>query len=246
MIRHIIILGSSYKSGERIALDYPETSKKYKHALDDIKKIRKALKDESIIATHILRAPSDKWEDVVKMDPFFDNIRIVKEEKEFIKLLLKDKELDSIDVAEYILANTTKCSHTKLEKLTYFCYADYLCEYNKQLFQDKIYAFKYGPVIRDVYYKYRKLGIDDLSDSMPTLSEFNIPIKSRILISEDGYNKLASIDKTINKYKDYSTEELINLTHKENTPWAYNDKGEVPYKEISNKDIKKYHCFENA
>lgn len=245
MVRHIIILGSSYKTGERIALDYPETSKKYKNAFTDMKKIKNALQDDTIVATHILRATSEKWEDVVKLDPFFNNIRVIKEEKEFIKLLCKDKHLTSIDVAEYILANT-KCSHTKLEKLTYFCYSDYLCEFNERLFEDKIYAFKYGPVINEVYKKYKGLRIDDINDMLPTLSDFNIPIKSRILISKNGKDKLKSIDSTIEKYKNYSTEELINLTHKENTPWAYNDKGEVPYKTISDKDIKKYHCNENA
>lgn len=245
MVKHIIILGSSYKTGERIALDYPETDKRYTNAFTDIKKIKQALQDETVIATHILRAKSENWEDVVALDPFFDKIRIIKDGKEFIKLLYEDKHLTSIDVAEYILSNV-RCSHIKLEKLAYYCYADYLCDYNERLFEDKIYAFKYGPVINNVYKKYRGLSEDEVNGLLPVEGDYNIPIKSRILISKNGKHKLASIDATLEKYMGKSAMELVNLTHKENTPWAFNDRGETPYKLIADKDIKKYHCNENA
>lgn len=44
----------------------------------------------------------------------------------------------------------------------YLCYADYLCDTKENLFDDKIYAFKYGPVIESVYETFKKSGYDDL------------------------------------------------------------------------------------
>lgn len=58
----------------------------------------------------------------------------------------KDRKLKGIDVAKYILSKTP-CTQLKLQKLVYLCFADYLCDTGKELFTDKIYAFKYGPVV---------------------------------------------------------------------------------------------------
>lgn len=244
MVRHIILLGSSYKTGERIALDYPETKKSFKNINKDLEKIKNVLKDDSIFAIHILTVNGDRWEDVSNFDPFFKNVRAVKDEKEFIKLLLEDKILDSLDVAEYILTQY-RCSHLRLEKLTYFCYADYLCEYKDKLFNDKIYAFKFGPVIKNVYNKFKRKYVEEITDKyIPSIFEYNLPIKSRILISANGYQKLTSIDKTLDRLKNLSTSELIKLTHKDNSPWTISDRGEKPFRVIQDKDILSNHCYE--
>ena len=168
MCRHMIILGSSYETGERIALDYCD---------EDINKVAKKLekmrKSTRIpLAIHILKAKSEKWEDVKKFDAFFENIKVIKTEDEFLKLLLRNKELSSLDVAEYILSKC-KCSHTKLEKIAYFCYADYLCEYNEKLFNDRIYAFKYGPVIEQIYETYKYKYREEMEKAIPSLDEYN-------------------------------------------------------------------------
>ena len=55
---------------------------------------------------------------------------------------------------------------------------------------------------------------------------------------------MSSIDDTLQKYKYYNTNTIVSLTHKNNTPWAINNKGETPYKEISDKDILSHHCYE--
>lgn len=244
MVRHIILLGSSYKTGERIALDYPETKKSFNNISKDLTKIKNALKDDSIFAIHILTVDGDKWTDVTNFDPFFKNVRAVKDEKEFVKLLLEDKTLDSLDVAEYILTNF-KCSHVRLEKLTYFCYADYLCQYKERLFEDKIYAFKYGPVINNVYKKFKGTYVEEMSDVViPRISQYYLPIKSRILISKNGYRKLMSIENTLARLKGLTTNELIEMTHKDKTPWTINDRGEKSFKVISDKDILTHHCYE--
>ena len=242
MVKHIIILGSSYATGKRIALDYCEDDAN--KAFKKLDELREATNNEIPMAIHILTVASKRWKDVESYDKFFENIKVVKSEKEFIALLLNDRKLTSLDVAEYILSEFN-CSHTKLEKLTYFCYADYLCKYNEKLFDDIIYAFKYGPVIKSVYKKYKRKYTEELNDIIPSLSKYNLPSTSRILISENGYRKLQSIDATIKKYRHYSAERLVKLTHKNNTPWTISNSSR-PYEKITDKDIKMYHCFEET
>ena len=46
-----------------------------------------------------------------------------------------------------------------------------------------------------------------------------MPLKSKILFAEDGISKILSIDNTISKYGDFTSTELVNIIHRENTPW---------------------------
>ena len=52
-------------------------------------------------------------------------------------------EVSTFDVANFFL-NKDSLTPKKLQKLVYLCFADYLCDTGKELFTDKIYAFKYG------------------------------------------------------------------------------------------------------
>ena len=42
---------------------------------------------------------------------------------------------------------------------------------------------------------------------------------SRIKFAYDGNEKLSSIDETLEKYGGLTSSELVNLTHKEDSPW---------------------------
>lgn len=77
-------------------------------------------------------------------------------------------------------------------------------------------------------------------------SKYKMPLNSRIMNSCDGIRKIDSIHNTLAKYKNYNTITIVSFTHRDNTPWAINGKGEEPYKEISDDDILKYHKFEEV
>lgn len=125
--------------------------------------------------------------------------------------------------AEYEVSGTNKfilathiCTHLELEKLVYMCYADYLCSTHKKLFEDKIYAFKYGPVIKSVYEEYK--GMKDIEEGLAVDEHLDedyakMPARSRILFAEDGIEKIAHIDATLEKYSCLSATELVNITH---------------------------------
>lgn len=74
--------------------------------------------------------------------------------EDFIRLIQVDRVLTGMDIAKYILSKQP-CTHLKLQKLVYYCFADYLCEAHDKLFQDEIYAFELGPVIQSVREKFK-------------------------------------------------------------------------------------------
>lgn len=248
MVTHFIFMSSSYSLGTRIALDYIVTDesvqKKLKQDLDEI--IRVCGKDVSI-STHMIQADDETWESVCIADHFFKDVKIIESIDKFIKLIQKDRKLQGIDVAKYILSKI-KCTQLKLQKLVYFCFADYLCETGKELFTDKIYAFKYGPVVDTVYKKYKEYGykpIEEETIDIDSKNIFEMPAKSRILFAKDGTEKILSIEKTLRKYGELTAAELVDLTHSKQTPWTKTTKSRfIAYSPIKLETIKQYHKYE--
>ena len=246
MITHYIIMSSSYSKGKRIALSYVFYDSEYdklNKILEDI--IKECGKDVSI-STHFVQTESESWKSVVEKDHFFKDVEIIKDEEDFIKLIKQDRALKGIDVAKYILSKV-KCTHLKLEKLVYLCFAEYLCKYDKKLFNDQIFAYKYGPVVKSVYDKYRgghSMEIEQDEKDIDAKYIYEMPSRSRIMFAEDGIGKIKVIDETIEKYGDLSANDLVKLTHKKNTPWDISGRGQILDKIIENDIIKRFHCNE--
>lgn len=242
MIKHFIVLASAYSLGTRIALDYFDEEILQMDKIEkDLKYIIDKLGDEPIFSTHFIQTEKLGWDEVKKQDGFFRNTKLIDNKEEFIKILINDRVLKGVDVAKYILTKIP-CTHLKLEKLVYLCYADYLCEEHKKLFDDKIYAYKLGPVIESVYKKYKKnINITEDNRTKEDETEKKLPIRSRIIASEDGLKKILSIDKTLEKYGNLTARELVDLTHRDLTPWMVAGAGSNQYEEISDELILKFH-----
>ena len=248
MIKHFIIMASAYSIGKRIVLDYSGKDVLQMDLIQkDIDYILKECGNDVPISTHFIQTEELGWGKVVELDKFFEKAELIESKERFVEILLKDRTLKGIDIAKYILTKVP-CTHLKLEKLVYMCYADYLCEFSSSLFEDKIYAYKFGPVIKSVYEKYKKSGYDflEVEDDTITYDETakKMPIRSRILASADGLKKLISIDKTLNKYSKYSASELVDITHRKLSPWSKVGAGNFLYKEIEDTLIIKYHKYE--
>lgn len=248
MATHFIFMSSSYSLGTRIAMDYIITDESVQKKLkQDLDKITKECGKDVSISTHMIQADDETWESVCIADHFFKDVEVIESIDKFIKLIKKDRKLQGIDVAKYILSKI-KCTQLKLQKLVYLCFADYLCDTGKQLFTDKIYAFKYGPVVDTVYKRYKEYGykpIEEDSTNIDSKNIFEMPAKSRILFAEDGTEKIISIEKTLKKYGELTASQLVDLTHKENAPWSITPKNLwMPYSTIKLETIKKYHRYE--
>ena len=72
--------------------------------------------------------------------------------------------LKSYDVALYFLFRARELeagdtiSNLKMQKLLYYAQGHFLATYKKPLFDDKIEAWKYGPVVKEVYDKFKIYG----------------------------------------------------------------------------------------
>lgn len=242
MITHYIFLCSAYSIGKRICIDFCN-----KETSEEVKKARNYINEncgyEVPMSTHYIQTNSKDWKSVVDKDKFFENVEIVDSIDEFIRIVLFDKDLSGIDVAKYILTKMP-CTHLKLEKLLYMCYANYLCEANDKLFNDYIYAYKYGPVISEVYKRYCENSeiIKETDDLILSSNGLKLmPVRSRIISAKNGMKKLICIDKTLDKYGSLSAAELVDLVHGEESPWSKSGSGKEKIQEITDDLIIKYH-----
>lgn len=130
-------------------------------------------------------------------------------------------------VAEYIIYEAQKrknpVTNTKLQKLLYFVQGSYLAKYNKLAFEDNIIAWKYGPVVKDIYYKYSLYGAE------PIIVVDKLNSKISIMLSE-------IINIVLETFLNTSQTDLIEETIKRGSPWSYTDIDDT----ISVEDIKQY------
>lgn len=118
---------------------------------------------------------------------------------------------DVNDIAKYIInycnINNLEITNLRLNKLLYFIQAHFLSA-GAPIFEDDFEAWSYGPVIPDIYWKYRLFG----SGNINLLSNNNYDIGS---IEQEH---LLEIDSVIDELKNISTYDLVDITHSQ-TPW---------------------------
>lgn len=108
------------------------------------------------------------------------------------------------NVAEYIINYPNLyVDNLKLQKLAFYSQAVSLVIHNKPLFNDRIEAWDYGPVVRSLYSKYKSFE-QDIPHSQ---AEFK-------LSAED----MEAVDLALSYYGNMTGSQLITLTHSEK-PW---------------------------
>lgn len=254
IVKHLIILSSSYSTKRRIVLHFlGEQEESYRKAIDEV---RQAYEGKDVrFSLHSIVTGSPEWDSVVERDPYFDDVYVVDTVEEFVELIRRDRYFSGSVVGSYILS-VCPCTHTRLEKLAYYCYADYLCATGEKLFEDKIFAFDYGPVVESIYRQYSQESKDspgsvikhsgkplDDDEVIQFGKQYKMPYRSRIIFAEDGLKKIESIDATLASLKDVSTAELVERTHRDGSPWSHT-KPRKYHTEISDSSITAYHSIE--
>lgn len=119
--------------------------------------------------------------------------------------------ISALDVAKYFLSIANSegdlISNLKLQKLLYYAQAWYLVNYDKPLFKEAIQPWELGPVIREVYSKFKKFK------------------SSPIVYKSTGREAGVFTDKQLNYlnefydvFSKFTAHELVNMTHNE-LPW---------------------------
>lgn len=85
-----------------------------------------------------------------------------KKEDDVMKMQKLNQEYSASDVAKYVIKECNKYNHPisnlQLQKILYFLWIDYYREKQKALFEDRIFAWKLGPVVGSVYDEYKQYG----------------------------------------------------------------------------------------
>jgi uncharacterized phage-associated protein len=221
---HFIAIMSDYNQGSRIGWHYASEGKLDKAVINGfLSRVKKKCGNVQF-GIHKLSTSETSWKSVKEKDKFFEDVIVVKDMDTFIDYISRDQELSAYDVAKLLLT-TIPSSHLKLQKLLYYCYAEFLERTGQRLFDEPIVAYKYGPVVESVFRKFQKNGssvIDYQEDE-----EFEIipdqfaatPSFIKIAHSEHGAVAIDSIFTVLSKYGDMSPFDLVDKTHQEGGPW---------------------------
>lgn len=127
-------------------------------------------------------------------------------------------------VVGYGMENNISISNLKLQKLLYFIWIDYYKATNQFLFEENFSAWKFGPVVPEVYYEYCAYGC--------------FPIYKKLCGYSDAIDKDVQkiINKTILKLKNEYVSQLVEKTHGEGKPWKKNFsegmRNDIPFDDI--------------
>lgn len=111
-----------------------------------------------------------------------------------------------ITVGNYNVGN--EMTNARINKLLYFAQGRHLADYNEPLFDEQIEAWKYGPIIKNVYDSFKHYGKNIIVDPK---GDFDIE-----KMNDDDFQFLSDV---FTNYADYSTSALINKTHEKDGPW---------------------------
>ena len=136
--------------------------------------------------------------------------------------------LTVFNIADYFLSlvdtdSGDNISNLKLQKLVYYAQGFHLALYDEPLFEDQIFAWAHGPVVPDLYHKYKEYGSEAIP--MPKNIDFNI-------YSEKHKDLL---DQIYSVFGQFSAWKLRDMTHQE-PPWNTTPIQE----EITHDKLKKY------
>ena len=127
--------------------------------------------------------------------------------------------LTCFDVADYFLSKTDEeagdvISNLKLQKLVYYAQGFTLAVTGNPLFNEPIEAWQHGPVVPDLYHKYKDHGA------------YGIPAPTNVDFSKFSSEIKEILDEVYDVYGQFSAWKLRNMTHEE-APWKNTEKGDV-------------------
>lgn len=139
-----------------------------------------------------------------------DGEKYTKVEEKDGKECTKMAEYSALNIAKYTInrcnAKNTPVTNLQLQKILYFTWIDYYKKTGRELFTDRFFAWKLGPVIPDVYYKYYSNGAEPLKSVSDLTLIFNL--------SQD--KELNSI---IDLYRSMSAYDLVEKSHIAHGAW---------------------------
>ena len=119
---------------------------------------------------------------------------------------------------EFLNDRLDEISPMKLQKLVYYAHAFSLAILDRPLIEDRIEAWKYGPVVPTLYNEFSEFGdrnIDRLASDID--DDLNV-VEPQLPATATAEKKL--IRQIWDTFGGYTAIQLSNMTHEENEPWA--------------------------
>lgn len=133
---------------------------------------------------------------------------------------------DVMSISNYlcqIFSNNNKpLRNITLQKMLYLSWIAYYQKHHRLLFENEFRAWKFGPVVEDVYYPYRIFAAMPIYRPLGDSTSLTLDMK-------------IFLDSIYEKYKDVTYSELIELTHDDVWKSIYDDKDrhkEIPFIKI--------------
>ena len=123
-------------------------------------------------------------------------------------------------VADYFLKRVSGedagdlMSNLKLQKLAYYAQGLHLALYDTPLFPEPIEAWIHGPVVPDLYHRFKHFG----SGAIEEIPDFDI--------TQYTEEELEVLEEAYNVYAQFSAFKLRNMTHAE-SPWRTTPENQV-------------------
>lgn len=122
-------------------------------------------------------------------------------------------------------------SPMKLQKLVYILYKEYLKETGYKLFSEKFEAWKYGPVLPNLYNEFKNFKANPI-----TSYALNSDSSVTKIQMEEGTEFYKIFNYVWENYKNFSGLELSDYTHSANGAWKKSIKNKTYI--LSDTDIK--------
>ena len=74
----------------------------------DLESICQVCGEDVSISTHYVQTEAESWSSVIRLDKFFENVKVVSDLNDYIELLKRDRNLIGLDIAKYILTKIKK------------------------------------------------------------------------------------------------------------------------------------------
>ena len=134
-------------------------------------------------------------------------------------------------IANYFLKRSRyeayEITNLSLQKIIYISYGWGLAFLGREIFDARIEAWQLGPVIPDLYHEFKRYG------NRP-IRKWSIDYDYKTIRNNEGRNRFFilqikndddAVERVLNfvwnKYSCFSANELVNLTHEDDTPWTH-------------------------
>lgn len=155
-------------------------------------------------------------------------------------------KVESIELANYILAMNGPMNHLKLQKLIYYVEAYHLAYFDQSLINDEFEAWLHGPVSRKIWGYYKNIAnIYDIISANGNIEYIKKNFEDKLTDDQR--------DLVLDVLREYGGESAYNLecmTHKEE-PWleartgySFDSKCEVVIKKITMQNYYKRNLYQ--